>query len=854
MRKTTFTAIVFYAWFFAAALAGAETVLDNWDDAPRATTLLRAGKPLFEPERNRRRAEYRNPHIQLLYYAQKAGAFSLAPRVESLAGAEGFAFDLRLWGEASVRAGETEVVGWVRGAPTDRVEVRYLDSKAADLAQGSATFAAPDAEGWRRFACRLTLPQGAVEEVATLAIGLAGPLSPETAIDAVEIRFAGDALGVTERSVPVWRQRAAATREHRIDVAIEAGAGSTFSGRDRQILDQLWLGRDLTANNAALRDLYREEIVKPSYHALTGKMRIFMAYYELGSRGRFQPARLEPATEKVLLELLWKLTEMSNDIANARQSTWWLTSSENHDLNGKAANLISSRIFMDEPAYRGRVYPDLGRGPGFAHWQHEEADGTGPLGEGNYKDGKAYRAAEHYAAWRSFFDRYVSARAQHGIFLEHGSLIYMKYTLGFLHGLRLYGGDPELKRKVGQLLDIVWADWAQTQIGGVHGGPKTRHQGAVLGGQPMTTFARFFLGGGGTTDFLHGLQLCDDYQWPPVIWELALDSPGRGSYAVQQRGVGEEDPIRPRPAGFERSLLLSPEARSVRSSWVTPDYILGTQMDHPDLAHSHLNTTGRWQGLVCAGEPAARIVTCSTAKANGEADMEIVMQSVHHRTTLITQQARRWRQISPTWFPSQPLFQKPLAIFVGKAWDETAESDGWFFVREGNAYAAVRVVAGQKDAANINPAFRRKQTKGDATMEANSRLVRLAVKAWQWAEGGAVMEAEDKFSPVIIEAGRKADYGSFAAFQSAVRGAKLELLKTVVPGFYLLRYRGPAKDAEEIWFNAATTDMPRIAGQPVNYTPSRTFKSPFLATRDGGVIALRKGGEEVLLRFAPAGR
>ena len=147
----------------------------------------------------------------------------------------------------------------------------------------------------------------------------------------------------------------------------------------------------------------------------------------------------------------------------------------------------------------------------------------------------------------------LRATSADGVEIAYESVGKGEPTLGFLHGLRLYGGDAGLKRKVGQFLDVVWADWAQTQIGGVHGGPKTRHQGTVLGGQPMTTFARFFLGGGGTTDFLYGLQLCDDYQWPSVVWHLSSNRPFRQTNRVPSIG--------PKPTSTSR---LMPSARICR--------------------------------------------------------------------------------------------------------------------------------------------------------------------------------------------------------------------------------------------------------------------------------------------------
>jgi len=829
-----------------------ETLVDNWDNGPRSTGIVVQDGPRFDPVASRRRTDYENKYIALDYVSAKVGAFSVVATPSALAEATGLAFDLTsAWSRPWELTGDLVVEGWLRTTSREAFEVVLFDAANTAIITTVVSLDRIGTDRWQRFSAKMRLPNAS--EIATLAIRLQSPHPlGDLAVDGVTIRDERRTWGVTDRSVEDWVRFEKETREARQQSAIENGAAMHADGRDRQILDQLWLGREIEKNNAELRDLLRTELKEHLIQHLPSKMRLIMAYYELGSRSRFRPARLEPETEKLVLEILWEFTRVTNDIATARQSTWWLTGSENHDFNTKASALITSRIFMSEPAYRERVYPDLGRGTGYGHWQQqlaEAGDDEGPMPEGNFKDGKEYRAADHYKAWVAFFEQYFAERARHGFFLENGSSTYMKWTLNFIHALHAYSGDEALRKEADQFLSLVWADWAQLQLTGIHGGPKTRHQGTVGGYDPMTAFARFFLGGPGTTEQIGGLQLFDGYEWPDVIWDLALDVRGRGSYAVLNQGVGEESPVRPRPPGLERAMLLNPEARILKSSWITPDYIIGTQMEHPDAIHSHLNTVGRWQGMICIGDPSARLVTTSTAKANGEADMEILFQSVQAGSTLITQQARRWNQINPIWFPARPMYQKPVALFVGKAWDEVKEREGWVFVRKGNAYGAIRVLLGERDTANRIRLF---DVAAEVSVGQNRRLTLPAAHPWKWSADGAAMLLDDMFSPIIIEGGRQAEYGSFADFQAAIIAAKVELLKTVVPGYNLVKYKSPAKNAPEISFNAATPDIPQVDGKYISYRLDKCFQSPFVQSQAGDVITIHKGQRSLKLDFAPA--
>ena len=641
-----------------------------------------------------------------------------------------------------------------------------------------------------------------------------------------DVRFVDSAseIGVTDKSVDQRMLEEKATRARRVREAFEAGARTDSTGRDRQLFDQLWLGRDVEAADRELRAYYEAELARlrngrADLWSLVANPRLILTYYTLGSKGRFRPPRLSPATERALLDLLWERTAHKNDIALARQSTWWMTGSENHDLNAKVTSLVSSRIFMHEDAFASRVYPDAGHGGGYGYWFHQMygADaGTGPMGRAKLADGRQYTAKDHYRAWVPFFKEYFAERAKKGFFLERASPGYMKYTISYIHLLYEYCGDVALKERTRRFLDLLWADWAQEQIGGLRGGPKTRHHYSVGGYDSMTDLATFQLGGPGRTSFNYAVQLVGDYAWPKVIWEMALDREGMGEFAAAGRGVGEEERTRPRPPGAERTMLGDTPSRFLKYSWVTPDYILGTQMDHPDAVYNHLSPAGRWQGLVTA-RPSVRIVFTAgpleDAKRQG-ADMELLMAGVQHRAVLITQQARRWSQIHPDWYPAQPSrYEKPLEIYTGNSWAAVEEKDGWVFLRDGNTYAAIRVVR-----------------EGEGC-------------GYRWNEGRTALRLDDKFSPVILEAGRRSRFATLAAFEKAVLANPVEIKKTVVPGFFIVSYR-------ELVFNAANNDVPTIGGRYVEYSPVKVFDSPFLESRYGsGVVEVRKGREKLTLDF-----
>ena len=71
------------------------------------------------------------------------------------------------------------------------------------------------------------------------------------------------------------------------------------------------------------------------------------------------------------------------------------------------------------------------------------------------------------------------------------------------------------------------------------------------------------------------------------VWEIALGRPQMGEYAFVSRKPGEA-----RMSGRSRREPNTPcssaPTRDGRDSWVTPDYVMGTRMDHPDAPYHHL--------------------------------------------------------------------------------------------------------------------------------------------------------------------------------------------------------------------------------------------------------------------------
>lgn len=681
-------------------------------------------------------------------------------------------------------------------------------------------------------------------------------------------RSDGSDIAVTDKPLDQRIAEAANSKRARIDAAF---AEEVRKPRHKTLMNvyfaQLWMAESDEQLKAVNDDLHRlltsDGSPEWNQRGLAGLWNLSPTHFLLRCYNTFSAAaegdmagRLEKRTEDALLQVLWDRTIHENDIYITRHSTLAMDGSENHDLDSKVASLLASKIFMEHPDWADKVLPNKGNGAGSGYWFHKDGDihvyGPEGLDEARGDDTTQYVSKDHYEAWVDYFHRFIVDRSMSGFFLEKASGHYMTYTMGYLHDMHLWCGDAELRQVTSDLLDVIWTEWAIDQLHGVRGGAKTRYKY-----QPnprpegirdsFSGIGQFFFGGAGNGSHNYFSTMLSNYEMPEIVWRLAFDRKPLGSYAYASRNLGESPTNYLGEPGLERTIVNSPTSRLIRYSWVTPDYILGTQMDHPGATHNHLSAAARFQGLFFAEPRGAAVYVKGiqdekefTSPAAKYPYNSTMVRSVQHERVAIFQGARRVLRQSPAWFPNESHQLEGMVVGMAKV-QHVEEDRGWVFVQNGGAMLAIRVVEGlQVPMASGGNAANR----GVVDFPLQEDHVDLVETPYKWNQAKDKLKFDDAWSPVIFEAGRLEDFGSLDAFKQYVFGNKVTLLKTVVPGFYRLRYEFGPNNENRIDFNAANLQIPRVNGEPIDYDPPYLFHSPFLNSEyQTGVIQFGLPGE-----------
>ncbi len=247
----------------------------------------------------------------------------------------------------------------------------------------------------------------------------------------------------------------------------------------------------------------------------------------------------------------------------------------------------------------------------------------------------------------------------------------------------------------------------------------------------------------------------------------------------------------------------------LRYTYGTPDFVIGTSMveARPKEDWTNISSQNRWEGVIFAGHPTARIFAQPLKPQRGS--VYNACWSVQKRGTLIVQRLKgsnaRGQRI---WFDA--------AL-------RRAERDGWVFAEAPCAFAAVRAVEGpttwEDDGAEQH--HEKEDPPG----------------AGQW------LRCANEFTPVIIDVARKADCASFDEFQRATLADPPRWKKG------RLDYRSRWNRATLTLF-ADYSSPPLIDGKPVDYAPRRAFDCPFIQSDFGsGIVRIQKGDQRVTLDF-----
>jgi hypothetical protein len=499
-----------------------------------------------------------------------------------------------------------------------------------------------------------------------------------------------------------------------------------------------------------------------------------------GTHGREAAGRMIPEAENEILEVVWQYVRRVSKLADAdahRSQTWEVHESENHHLQIVTTLWHFAQIARDRPGYR----------------------------EMKYEDG--FRAEEHYGAWTNYLKAYCLERARKGLFIETGSDNYNGVAIKGLYNMFDFAKDPELVRRAGLLLDLFWACWAEAQLDGVRGGGRARiypGNDSLSGrGSHIARLAWFYFGlGQPPKSVLCPMLSALTSGWKPaqVVANLAQDPAARGSYAIRQRIQGLAVP------GFHTLPvyhLRTDQGGVLNYAWCTPGFMLGSLIfeARPHWDWAGISSQNRWQGVIFAGDPDARIVPQVHAES-GKAVYN-AHWSVQEKGALITQKLKtnRFGKSMRVWFSESGLSAR-------------REEAGWFFVTAPGAYAAVRPVTGGT-AWEPDPAGRLR---------------------------GSWMICENEWTPVILEVAGKMEWPSEEAFQKAVTKLPVRHEAGVV------NYQSLAGDTFRFWLDQSRA--PEVNGKPVDLTPRMAFDSPFVrGDWNSGIVTVSFRDQRLVLNF-----
>lgn len=481
---------------------------------------------------------------------------------------------------------------------------------------------------------------------------------------------------------------------------------------------------------------------------------------------------------------MWRVAKANSKLAEAHRDVWDMEGSENHHLASKSCDLLAAQYLRQIPIYSKEKYDD------------------GSTLEQQYETRLAY--------WLRWFDE----RAKRGQFVEAGSPSYQGDSINALFNVRDFAEDPVLRKKAEMYLDLAYAVMAEETLLTTRGGPKSRvkvgheYDGGMAGDRGYNTL--FDAPGREFVALGENARTTSDYFPPAAVVSLARDIRDRGSYSFTTRWPGPVAEGKGKRSGDPDGLLwrtLNPEHSIRRYGYATPDYVLGSAaMDPAWIDDASMGF--RWQGLVFASDPLSRIGFEVEPSKTKDWHGFNPFFSLQDRNVMITQ---CWAPVPPNPSTAHPA---RLRVYFSPTLESVTEANGWIFVKDGGAYAAVKVVAGGYD---WTPAWKAGET--------------------VTAENKAFITLKTEDSPVILVVNRASDYaGRFEAFQDAVSARPVHH-EGGVTKFETLTFYGPAKLGE-------------IGGKPLDLAPARGYDSPFVRSDWGsGLIRIRKGDETVILDF-----
>lgn len=339
--------------------------------------------------------------------------------------------------------------------------------------------------------------------------------------------------------------------------------------------------------------------------------------------------------------------------------------------------------------------------------------------------------------WSAYVDAFLLAHDQKGWY-EAESHGYMVLSITSLLQIADHAPQARTRELAARQLDLIFAAWAQEQVGGFPAGAKTRtydHWALSDRSTPWAAWA-WMLAGIGKPEGMNFMERPDlavgRYEVPESVVKLLTDRRKQASYEIKER--------RQIPLGKRKDLNAS------LYSYATPDYILGTAQT---VAGLDLQISGGQEivaTLYAEGTEFAPVYLWSRTNNSTENHWRSWIsqdQAVGHKNLVLARlgagEALGHAYLAPAW--SQP-------ERVGEAGDVVVS-------RYGDTYVAL-VSPGGWDVAAAQERF--------PDYYGQSKLIR----------GSWVAVPKRQPAVIAMEVGRRAENGDFEAWKKKVASASLQ--------------------------------------------------------------------------------
>jgi len=545
-------------------------------------------------------------------------------------------------------------------------------------------------------------------------------------------------------------------------------------------------------------------------------------------------ARLKPETEAAMKEALWWLVKSKSRVAEAALDHLLVHhGTENHDLTLRPNYYLVASVLKDDPEFRGRRYDD------------------------------GHTAAEHYAAYNTYFREWPRMRAMIGLWFEMGSDTYQKYSWPALFNLHELSPDPVVRKRFGMLLDVAFVEEAQVSFRGRRGGGRSR---AGFGKNNFEGYKNLLYAPDGVDAGSSHSKVIEtsSYQLPAaaiLLRKMAFlaDEP----FLIVNRVPGEiavQDVSKYADKNDTRNPYRADSAL-INHAYRTPHYLLGSTLQNPALSmqkdgkpvlkYSGISRQNRWSGMIfCDPDSRWPIWGKDVERADNElcAVYPVIEKtrggrpqhphwSFQHENVLFLQRITPGRDGMGSYSTGRISIR-----FRGRGL-EKVEDKGWIFASNGKAFVGVKFLDGGYEWDETG------ELASPVDHDNATSTTRVLFHAGE--KNPPLTPPRRGTDPPLAPPGRGADLpkgrmedplpggvgvgsagDAFAAFRASVLANPL----TVEPDRVVYR---PAADGPELECfrydhpKFMDFELPRVDGKAIDLRPEWTYRSPYLNGRFG---------------------